>query len=186
MSLRHGFKASANRLALKLRRGQGRPPEAPIDLEIIAERLEIEIVPLSSFASKHPAAVRQLTVTDSGAFSATTLRIDLGKRVIIHNDTHDRRRQRSNVSHELSHVLLGHPFTYPIDSSGCRNHDRDIEDEATWLGATILVSNEAALHIVRVGMDTEEACETYGVSQPLLRMRLNGSGAHIRARRTYH
>ncbi|MGC2212215.1 MAG: ImmA/IrrE family metallo-endopeptidase [Silvibacterium sp.] len=186
MSLRRGFKASANRMAVRLRRGQGLSPEAPISLEIIAERLDIEIVPLSSFAVKNPTAVHQLTVTDSGAFSATTLKIDMDKRVIIHNDSHDRRRQRSNVSHELSHVLLGHPFTYPIDASGCRNHDHDIEDEATCLGAAILVSNEAALHIVRIGMESETACETYGVSLPLLRMRLNGSGAHIRAKRTYH
>jgi Zn-dependent peptidase ImmA (M78 family) len=171
MSLKRGFKASANRMAVRLRRGQGLSPEAPISLEIIAERLDIEIVPLSSFAAKHPAAVRQLTVMD--------------KRVIIHNDSHDCGRQRSNVSHELSHVLLGHPFTYPIDASGCRNHDHDIEDEAAWLGAAILISNEAALHIVRIGMDSETACETYGVSPPLLRMRLNGSGAHIRAKRTY-
>jgi hypothetical protein len=104
-------------------------------------RLSIEIVPLSSFATEHRAAVRQLTVIDSGAFSATTLQIDLGKRVIVHNDSHDPYRQRSNLSHELSHVLLGHPFTYPIDASGCRNHDRDLEDEASWLGATILVSS---------------------------------------------
>jgi|HubBroStandDraft_6_1064221.scaffolds.fasta_scaffold3540328_1 hypothetical protein len=34
------------------------------------------------------------------------------------------------------------------------------------------VSNGAALHIVRIGMDSETACETYGVSLPLLRMRL--------------
>jgi hypothetical protein len=83
-------------------------------------------------------------------------------------------------------VLLGHPFTFPIDASGCRNLDRDIEDEASWLGPTILVSNEAALHIVRRAFDDETACSMYSVSLPLLRMRINASGAMIRVRRSHH
>jgi hypothetical protein len=81
-------------------------------------------------------------------------------------------------------VLLGHPSTYPIDNSGCRNHDHDLEEEASWLGATILISDEAALHILRQGFDDETACSHYEVSWPLLRMRINGSGARIRHRRS--
>jgi Zn-dependent peptidase ImmA (M78 family) len=184
MSLRRGFKASANRIAVRLRRGQNCAPQEPIDLEVIAERLEIKIVPLSALAKEAPQAVRHLSITDSDAFSATTIRLDAGKRIIIHNDSHHPRRQRSNVSHEISHVLLGHPFTYPIDNSGCRNHDRDLEEEANWLGAAILISDEAALHILRRGIDEETACSVYGVSLPLLRMRINGSGARIRHSRS--
>lgn len=184
MSLRRGFKASANRLAVRLRHGQDCAPHEPIDLEIIAERLDIEIVPLSSFAKETPKAVQQLSITDSDAFSATTIRFETGKRIIIDNDSHHPRRQRSNLSHEISHVLLGHPFSYPIDNSGCRNHDRDLEEEANWLGATILISDEAALHILRQGIDEEAACSAYGVSLPLLRMRINGSGARIRHSRS--
>lgn len=186
MSLRHGFKASANRLAVRLRRGQNRAPYEPIDLEIIAQRLEIEIVPLSAFAKSSAQAVRQLSVTDSDAFSATIIRFEAGKRIIIHNDSHHPRRQRSNLAHEISHILLGHPFTYPLDNSGCRNHDRDLEDEASWLGAAILISDEAALHILQQGMDEDIACSVYGVSLPLLRMRINGSGARIRHSRSYY
>ena len=186
MSLRRGFKASANRIAVRLRRGQSRAPHEPIDLEVIAKRLEIKIVPLSALAKEAPQAVRHLSITDSDAFSATTIRLDTGKRIIIHNDSHHPRRQRSNLSHEISHVLLGHPFTYPIDNSGCRNRDRDLEEQANWLGAVILISDEAALHILRRGIDEETACSVYGVSLPLLRMRINGSGARIRHSRSYY
>jgi Zn-dependent peptidase ImmA (M78 family) len=186
MSLRHGFKASANRIALRLRRGQDREAHAPIDLEVVAERLAIEIVPLSTFSKLHPKSVRHLSIVESDAFSAATIRLNTGKRVIIHNDSHHPRRQRSNLSHEISHVLLGHPFTYPIDNSGCRNHDRELEEEANWLGATILISDEAALHILRKGLDEETACEIYEVSLPLLNMRINGSGARIRYSRLRH
>jgi hypothetical protein len=42
-----------------------------------------------------------------------------------------------------------------------------------------------SLRIARTAMDFDTACETCGVSLPLLRMRVNGSGAHIRMKRTY-
>ncbi len=186
MSLRRGFKASANRISVRLRRGQGLPAHAPIDLTVVAARLQIDVVPLSSFGVDFPKAVRQLAHIDTGAFSAATLPVGDSKRIIVHNDTHDCRRQRNNISHEIAHVLLGHPFTLPIDASGCRNIDRDIEDEASWLGAAILISNEAALHIVRNAFDNETACNLYGVSLPLLRMRINASCAMIRVRRSVH
>ncbi len=186
MSLRRGFKASANRMSLRLRRSLGLVPEAPIDLDVIARRLDIVIVPLSDFQKEYPAIERRLSTIDPSAFSAATVPCGLTRRIIVHNDSHDRRRQRSNISHEIAHVLLGHPFTLPIDTSGCRNMDRDIEDEATWLGGVILISDEAAIHIVRTAMDTITACRTYDVSAPLLQMRINASGARIRVHRSYH
>ncbi len=183
MSLRRGFKANANRISLRLRQSLGLGPEAPIDLTHIAARLNIRIVCLTEFADEYPAAVRQLTVIDEGAFSAATLPLGSGKRIIIHNDRHDPGRQSNSIAHELAHVLLGHRFTLPIDASGCRNGDRELEEQANWLGPTILISNEAAMHIVRIGMDTGTACNLYKVSPTLLRMRINASGATTRIRR---
>lgn len=115
MSLRRGFKTRANQISVRLRKGQGRSPQAPIDLGIIAERLGIEIVPLSVLKGDCQTAVRRLSIIDNGSFSAATLPIDSGQHIIVHNDSHDPRRQRGNLAHELAHLLLGHPFTYPID-----------------------------------------------------------------------
>jgi hypothetical protein len=173
-------------MSLRLRRSLGLAPEAPIDLDVIARRLDITLVPLSDFRNGYPTSERQLSTIDPGAFSAATVPCGPTKYVIVHNDSHDRRRQRSNIAHEIAHILLGHPFTLPIDTSGCRNIDRDIEEEATWLGGTILISNEAAIHIVRTAMDTTTACRIYEVSAPMLRMRINASGARIRVQRSYH
>ena len=185
MSLRRGFKTRANQtlpFALEAP-GRTRGPDRPGGY---CRAVGDETVLLSMLKGDCQAAVRRLSVTDNGSFSAATLPVDFGRHIIVHNDSHDPRRQRGNLAHELAHLLLGHPFTYPIDPSGCRNMDRDIEDEASWLGPTILVSDEAALHIVRQGFNEETACQVYGVSLPLLRMRLNGSGARIRHRRSYH
>lgn len=109
MSLRRGFKARANQISVRLRKGQGRSPQAPIYLEIIADRLGIEIVPLSVLKGDCQTAVRRLSIIDNGSFSAATLPIHSGQHIIVHNDSHDPRRQRGNLTHELAYLLLGHP-----------------------------------------------------------------------------
>jgi Zn-dependent peptidase ImmA (M78 family) len=186
MSLKRGFKAEANRISLALRKTLGLAPHAPMDVKALATHLKVRVVTLTSFEEEYPDVVRQLTKIDGGAFSAATLLFDDGRRITVHNDTHHPHRQGSNLVHEFSHVILKHPFTLPIDASGCRMLDKDIEDEASWLGSVILIPNEAALHKARVAMDTKTACDTYGVSEPLLRMRINASGARIRLNRSYH
>jgi hypothetical protein len=192
MSLRRGFKAEANRISLYLRRGLGLTPEAPINLEALARHLRVShqieaiIVALSVFRDEYPDAVRQLSVLDPGAFSAATVPCGPQQYAIVYNDSHDEGRQQNSIAHEIAHLVLKHPFTLPIDNYGCRNIDRDIEEEANWLGPTILISDEAALHIVKSGMTTDAARLKYGVSEPLLRMRINASGARIRLARAYH
>lgn len=92
-------------------------------------------------------------------------------------------RQRSNISHEFAHIVLKHPMTLPLDPFGCRNIDRDVEDEANWLSGAMLISDAAALHILSDGMSETDACLRYGVSAQMLRFRLNASGARIRVSR---
>lgn len=186
MSLRRGFKAEANRISLRLRTSLRLAPHSPIELGAVAKQLGVTIVQLTSLADKCEKAVRHLVHVEQGAFSAATLPLDGERRILVHNDSHSRPRQRSNIAHELAHIILKHPFTLPIDPTGCRNLDRDIEDEANWLGSTILIPDEAALHIVREAMDTRTACSHYEVSEQMLRMRINASGARIRVGRRYN
>jgi hypothetical protein len=49
---RRGFKASANRISARLRRGKGLPAHAPINLAVVTARLQIEVVPLSCFSAE--------------------------------------------------------------------------------------------------------------------------------------
>jgi hypothetical protein len=186
MSLRRGFKAEANRLAIRMRRHLGLAPHAPINLRMLASRLGSRVARLSEFADEHGEAVRQLTRRDPSAFSAATIPLPGFRRVIVVNDSHSEGRQNSNVAHEIAHLLLGHEFTLPIDSSGCRNIDRDVEDEANWLGPTLLIPDEAALHILCEEMAETIACSHYGVTTAVLKMRINTSGARIRIARRFH
>jgi Zn-dependent peptidase ImmA (M78 family) len=96
---------------------------------------------------------------------------------IVHNESHHRYRQRSNICHELAHCFLGHECTPPLTESGERIRDGGIEAEANFLAGALLIPNEAAVHILRQGL-IPTAQVTYGVSQPMLDYRLRVSGAH--------
>jgi len=186
MSLRRGFKAETSRIAAQLRQDLQLAPEAPIDLYAVAALLGLVIVPFSHFANRCPDEVTHLMKVDPTAWSAGLIDVGASKRIILHNDAHSPRRQRSNIAHEIAHVLLGHTATLPLDAMGCRNIDRDVEEEANWLGGVLLVPDAAAVHIVRRSLSIEDACRQYGVSADLLRMRINMSGARRRVGRATH
>jgi hypothetical protein len=185
MSLKRGFKAEAIRISVGLRRDLGCGPHDPLDIEVVSSFLKVPIVPLSDFGEECAPAVRQLCENDPRAFSAVTLPCGDGARIILHNDAHAPARQRSNISHEFAHILLKHPMTLPLDSTGCRIIDRDIEEEANWLGSVLLIPNAAAVRIVQSCMGDDVACTLYGVSADMLRFRVNTSGARIRVARSH-
>ena len=174
MAFRHGFKADANRIALRVRAQMGLLPTAPIDPALVCAHFDIVLLKLSELdcdASRFLGANRS-------AFSAATVPYGAAT-AIVHNDTHHPFRQRSNICHELAHSFLGHECTPPLTEDGERARDGGIEAEANFLAGALLISNEAALHIVRNGLVTS-AQLLYGVSQAMLEFRLRVSGAHTR------
>lgn len=182
MTFRRGFKSEALTIAREIRSEIGLRPLDRLDPWRLAEHLDIPIFGLSAFHRDAPFAAEHFSVTEPDCFSAVTV-FRGTRRAIVHNDTHALVRQASNIAHELAHALLLHPPTPALDDIGCRTWDQGIEDEANFLGPVLLVSDEAAVHIVRQGMSLEVAAHHYGVSVPLLRLRLNMSGAYARVRR---
>lgn len=65
---------------------------------------------------------------------------------------------------------------------GERARDGGIEAEANFLAGTLLITNEAAVYIVRQGL-VRMAQGVYGVSGPMLDYRLRVSGAYTIQRR---
>jgi hypothetical protein len=179
MTLRRGFKTEAEWFARELRRDLRVQPHAPISPWALADRLSIPVVPLSQLRPHAPQAIAFLMTRGRDSFSAVTIFVgNYGKsRVICHNDGNARTRQAADIAHELSHAILGHsPRQMFLD-------DPVAEDEAKWMGPTLLVPNEAARHVVWRGQSIEESALEFGVSVDLMRMRLNVSGALKRAKR---
>ena len=182
MGYRRGFKTEAHALAEEIRGELGLRPLDPLDPHTLAQHLEIPVLPLSDFAADAPYALHHFSTQDTECFSAATI-FRGSRRLIVHNDSHSLGRQHSNLGHELSHGLLLHPATPAIDDRGCRHWNPDVEDEAAFLGAALLVSEFACLEIARRGLDFGIAAERYGVTVSLLRWRVNITGAQKRAGR---
>ena len=183
VKLRRGFKSEANEIACETRCELRLAKSAPLNPWKLADHLEIPVVTLSSMRDLIPEAARYFLSTNRSEFSAVTVFRGI-ERTILHNDSHTLGRQASNLAHELSHALLLHPSTPPIDSRGCRDWDPVLEKEAEWLAGALLISDEAALHIVRSEMSLDEAQTHYGVSKKMLQFRLNVTGARVRVARS--
>lgn len=166
-----GFKAKANRMAIDVRADLGFSACDPLDPLAVCNHFEIEIVPLTSLGPK----IAHFTDVERGAFSAVTVPCGM-RRAIVHNDRHHPDRQRSNIMHELAHAFLGHKPCSAFNCDGERQYDGGVEAEASFLAGTLLITNEAAWHIVRTGLQNA-ARRIYGVSQQMLNYRLRVSGA---------
>ncbi|WP_158927360.1 ImmA/IrrE family metallo-endopeptidase [Acidisphaera sp. S103] len=180
MPFRHGFKAEANRIALKVRSALQLGPTDPLDPWVACNHFEISVICLSDLRDGDGTQVgRHFLRIEREAFSAVTIP-DGCRRVIVHNDSHSSVRQRSNLTHELAHCFLGHSVTPLWTADGDRARDARVEEEAAFLGGSLLITNEAAHHIVKSRMEAT-AATIYGVSYDMLTYRLRVSGAQITA-----
>jgi Zn-dependent peptidase ImmA (M78 family) len=181
MAYRRGFKSEAESLAHEIRAELALGPLDPLDPRALAEHLEIPVIPLSDIESTDPG-VRPLLENEQGAFSAITV-FRGNRRVIVHNDAHHPTRQNSNIAHELAHGLLLHPPTPALDNKGCREWNEDVEDEANWLAGALLITEDAAVSVVRRRHTLDLAAAMYSVSIPMMRFRINCTGARQRVER---
>jgi Zn-dependent peptidase ImmA (M78 family) len=181
MSFRRGFKTEANEIVAEVRTELGLTLYNRLDPPALAEWLEVPIVGLTDFLSQAPE-VQHLLYVEPEVFSAVTVFAG-SQRTIVHNDAHAVTRQRSNVCHELAHALLLHPPTPALDDTGCRHWNQNIEDEASWLSAALLVPEAAAMAIAKGRWTNADAARYFGVSPAMIRFRLNSTGAMTRVRR---
>lgn len=181
MAFRRGFKTEANSLALETRTELGLGVFDALNPRTLAELLEIPIVKLTEVASDNPK-IKYLVDIETDVFSAATV-FDGRRRCIVYNDTHSVTRQNSSIAHELAHGILQHPKTPPLDQRGCRIWNQGIEDEATYLGSALLVTEAATLAIAKGKWSKQEAAKHFAVSPQLLQYRLNATGAYMRIKR---
>ncbi len=182
MGLRRGFKAEAEWYAENVREELSLRAWDPVCPRKIAELLNHQVIDLSAFEATHLQDVGILRqCTGPKGFSAVTLH--KGEfRLIVLNDGHSAVRQAADIAHELAHALLHHK-PLPLDNgTGVRAFNADDEEEAKWLGPTLLVPRPAAVGIARRGDSDQEAARRFGVSVDLMRLRLNATGARKRVR----
>ena len=141
--LRRGFKSEANRYAREFRLELGVPAWAFVPLATCKTLISPGLRPLRICRSWFAGRV---LLSDQGLweFSGATF-ISGSRRLIVINDAHPPKRQASDLSHELSHCILGHTPYPKCQAIGSRQHDPAQEEEANYLGPTLLISEELPL-----------------------------------------
>lgn len=182
--MERGFKKYAEELALEVRREMSIPAHERLCSFDLAEHLGIPTLKFSKLIvlaeSEHELTARQRQALEDEVHG---LCIPHGKagRAILYNDLRHPVRQQSDIAHEVSHILLGHPLK---DINGVTARTKGLEDEAAALSGALLLPRAAAVHILRRRMSTKDAAEHYGISEQMVTWRCNVSGARQIVART--
>ena len=175
MALPRGFKAEAERTAQKLRAAAGLAPSTPLDLPSLSESLEVRVVSATELVPIE--SLQEIERIQAYAFSACTFEIN-ERHVIVYNPIRTRPRRRSDIAHELAHIILKHDLTeiQYLNEVPFRTCRPDQEQEATTLGGTLLLPRTALLGEARSGAALDQIAKKYEVTKQMAQFRWNTSG----------
>ena len=176
MVLRRGFKSEAERLVQDVRTDLGLSRLELTDLDGLAELIGVEVIagdaliPLSRFDA--------LDEIQADSFSACTFRPSPGRVVVVFNPLSATTRRKSDIAHELAHVLLNHDLSRIEKLGGITflSCDPIQEEEAAWLSGSLLLPRDLLSVEVRNELDAEQIAQKHGVSVQMARYRLNATG----------
>lgn len=184
-TFRRGFKTWCESTALQYRTALRLDAAEPLPALKLAAHIGVRVVGIEQVPGLSAKALAQLTKGDPESWSGLLV-AHRGINAVVINTTHSAGRQSSSLMHECSHVILNHRPAQALQSPGgilISSYDRQQEDEADWLGGTLLLPRVALLKIAQKGPNYSERTREYGVSADMLRMRLDLTGVSIQMRR---
>ena len=188
--MKRGFKSWCETTAIGYRKTLKLEKYSPLLPQRLADHLKIRLFTPNKIPGLSSEDIKTLTGKNN-TWSAVT--ISQGNdSIIIYNSSHTKNRQNNDIMHELAHIIIGHnPLNNLISSETgllMRDFEKEQEEEADWLAATLLLPKDALMKIQFGKISQDFASSQYGVSKKLLDMRLNTSGVraiHTRARKKY-
>ena len=175
MALPRGFKAEAERTALRLRAEAGVGRSAPLRLSSVAKSLGVRIVSADELVPIEQ--LQEIERIQSYSFSACTFEIN-ERHIVVFNPIRTRPRRRSDIAHELAHILLEHDLTeiQYLDGAPFRTCRPDQEEQATALGGTLLLPRPAMLKEAQRGSTVDQVARKFGVTKQMAQFRWNTTG----------
>lgn len=183
MTLPRGFKSSAEREAVRVRRELGIVESGGLPLDRLADHLSVTIVSAEKLIGRDP--LEDLESLQAYAFSAATFEVS-GRTFVVTNPVRTAARTASDVAHELAHRMLDHDLSeiQEIEGIPFRTCRPDEEEQATAFGGTLLLPRPLLLKAVKLGWGAAEIATHYGVTTEMARFRLNTTGVVKQAQRT--
>ena len=177
-----GYKSWCEKYAVDARAALGVAAWAPLDMRELAVHLGVRIWTPEDVPDLSREAIDVLLRNDGetqSCWSAVTLVVGRTALVVL-NSSHSSARQASDLAHELAHRIRGHAASdVSVSDEGLlllSSYPRELEEEADWLGACLLLPREALLHIKKSGWTSEDAQALYGVSKSMLNYRIAKTG----------
>lgn len=169
----HGINRHHERIAAEVRGDLGLLSHEPLDPFEYARFLGIPCEPVSELDryGVPEGTLDHLAGVGRRDFSAGTF-CKGNRRLIVYNNHNSPARQKSDVAHELAHLLREHEPGPAFGCLGLPLWNAEQEVDATCLAGAILVPECAALMIVRHGLSVWESASIYGVSDQLMEVRL--------------
>ena len=187
--MRRGFKAWCETTAENHRAALQLKPEDPLDPKKLADHLGITVWQPEDVPDLAEDDLQQLTINDRDSWSAVTIQVS-DTNLIIVNSAHAPTRQRSSLSHEISHLILDHePGRIDLSPSGhllLSSFEREQEEEADWLSGTLLVPRDGLKKLICSTQDPSILANHFGISVKMLNWRLRMTGVVTQARRTHN
>lgn len=171
--MRRGFKAEAERTADRLRNELGLGSKDVINVDALAKHLGLEVRSAADLVDV--ARLEELERLQPGSFSACTFEIG-PRRIVVWNPLSTPARTRSDVAHEIAHVLLKHEVKKleRVGSFTFFSCDPEEEQEANWLAGCLLLPRSLLVRIARMGSDA--IASQYGLSREMVNYRLRATG----------
>jgi Zn-dependent peptidase ImmA (M78 family) len=184
-NLRRGFVSEAHWWSDSLRDEMKLAAHAPLCPKALCKHLGVSILLLSKLP---PCPERDLLLArEKGHWLSAAVCFDRTEAFILLNDANEVKRQASDIAHELAHILLGHKPVNPFANGMIREFSPVDEQEAEILGPTLLVSEKAALLAYRLIQNRQHTLtslsESWGITEQVIRMRMNAVGASKRIKR---
>jgi Zn-dependent peptidase ImmA (M78 family) len=179
--VRRGFKAEAERIGSRIRDEMGKRTAEALDPYEVAEHLGVVIRAADELVDR--TRLDRLAAIQPDAWSAATFKTPSGDYVVVVNPLSSPARGKSDLAHELSHIILGHSSARleRLGHLAFFTCDATQEEEANWLGGCLLLPRPMLLKAARQGWSPEQLAQHCTVSVPMARFRLNASGVLIQA-----
>lgn len=186
--MRRGFKAWCENTATEYRSALGLGQDDRLDPESLAAHLDVRVWRPEDVPELPEPSLQQLTIHDPDSWSAMTLQIGDTSLSIV-NSAHPETRQRSSPTHELAHLILDHgPGRIDLSPAGhllLNSFEKEQEDEADWLSATLLVPRAGLQAAYRSIRAPRSPANHFGVSLDMLNWRLRMTGVTKQMRRAF-
>jgi hypothetical protein len=177
--LERGFKTWAENVAINIRGDMELPAHAPLSAHELAKHLDVVLWTPHDVPNIPADVVAQLLEHDPDGWSAVTCLAN-GTARVIYNPKHSPARQNSDIAHELAHIILEHePGKIVVSHDASivmRSFDPKQEEEANWLGWSLLLPRTALAHATRAHLGTTEIARKWVVSEQLVEYRTRMTG----------